>query len=159
MADKPLKSNTSNLSKEERLAENLRANLRRRKQALRKTKINSYLLLLISLDFFVPLLDRLRAFLEILVQRHVLAEPPSLIVEGWFQTHGIYNQNPMLLESLIQFFLVLRKISYVKYYNILIVNIYKIKNNNKYTYCVENGDLELYWHIMKQKPHHRPTIL
>ena len=41
MADKPLKSKTSNLSKEERLAENLRANLRRRKQALRKTKINS----------------------------------------------------------------------------------------------------------------------
>lgn len=40
MADKPEKYKPAKPSKEERLAENLRANLRRRKQALRKAKIN-----------------------------------------------------------------------------------------------------------------------
>ena len=37
MTDKPAKAKPAKLSREERLAQNLRANLRRRKQATRKT--------------------------------------------------------------------------------------------------------------------------
>lgn len=41
MTDKPSSSKASKLTREERLAENLRANLRRRKQAIRKSKMNN----------------------------------------------------------------------------------------------------------------------